>query len=368
MNPNCNGGSTGLGTDADSDSRCRRAQVTGASSRTRRPRRLLVRPVARSRCFPAFLLLRRPPAPAAPSLASATARTVARRSTSTRSSWPRPARAPSRLTTSSTTSVVARVISNNAGADHACALDHDRSCPPVHLLHERHDRGHDALQAQHGEQALASSARRRDRRFQRVDHHDRHDGSAQGVRSDDRHEPDQDDQRHHDHRVRHRCVRCRGNTANNTFCIDIASGNATFGASPSLSVTGSAVSRPTCCRRSVAAGPDPTSERRPRPRRPSTRVSITIFNNPANVLSSLTLNNLVLNISAATVGSVRAILTDCGDPFGPGGSLPGTNADTARRAVRSRRGAVPAATDAFGGALALLVRLRATRSRSPVPR
>ncbi len=57
-------------------------------------------------------------------------------------------------------------------------------------------------------------------------------------------------------------------------------------------------------------------------------MSITIFNNPANVLSSLTLNNLVLNINTATVGSVRAILTDCGDQFGPGGSLPGTNVDS----------------------------------------
>ena len=51
------------------------------------------------------------------------------------------------------------------------------------------------------------------------------------------------------------------------------------------------------------------------------RISITIFNNPANVLSSLTLNNVVMHINAATVGSVRAILNDCGDQSGPGGSL-----------------------------------------------
>ena len=55
----------------------------------------------------------------------------------------------------------------------------------------------------------------------------------------------------------------------------------------------------------------------------------------------------MLNISAATVGSVRAILTDCGDQFGPGGSLPGTNARRPLR--RSRR--LPAPFPAGDGCL-----------------
>ena len=113
-------------------------------------------------------------------------------------------------------------------------------------------------------------------------------------------------------------------TANNTFCIDIASGNAVFGASPSLSVTGSGLA--TDLLQSIVV-PDSTG-----PGGANARVSITIFNNPANVLSSLTLNNLVLNISSATVGSVRAILTDCGDQAGPGGSLAGSERE---RRVRS---------------------------------
>ncbi len=65
-------------------------------------------------------------------------------------------------------------------------------------------------------------------------------------------------------------------------------------------------------------------------------MSITIANNPANVLSSLTLNNLRLTIPGAVTGSVRVILTDCGDQFGPGGSLRG----------------ISALPDANGGALA----------------
>ena len=65
-------------------------------------------------------------------------------------------------------------------------------------------------------------------------------------------------------------------------------------------------------------------------------MSITIANNPANVLSSLTLNNLRLTIPGAVTGSVRVILTDCGDQFGPGGSLRG----------------ISATADANGGALA----------------
>ena len=128
-------------------------------------------------------------------------------------------------------------------------------------------------------------------------------------------------------------------TANNTFCIDIASGNAVFGASPSLSVTGSGLA--TDLLQSIVV-PDSTG-----PGGANARVSITIFNNPANVLSSLTLNNLVLNISSATVGSVRAILTDCGDQAGPGGSLAGNSVS-----VGFGLGApFPVATDAFGGAL-----------------
>jgi putative cell wall-binding protein len=100
----------------------------------------------------------------------------------------------------------------------------------------------------------------------------------------------------------------------NTFCIDIASGNATFGASPNLSVTGAGLA--TDLLQSIAipaAGPGG----------PNTRITITIANNPASVLSAVTLNNVVLNINAATVGSVRAILTDCADQAGPGGSLRG---------------------------------------------
>ena len=109
MNPNCNGGSTGAGIA----SRLRLHAGVGAGDR--RFVAYAATPTAAGPAggtltlLPGVPVLRRPPAPAAPSLASATARTVARRSTSTRSSWPRPARAPSRLTTSSTTLVAARV-------------------------------------------------------------------------------------------------------------------------------------------------------------------------------------------------------------------------------------------------------------------
>jgi putative cell wall-binding protein len=116
-------------------------------------------------------------------------------------------------------------------------------------------------------------------------------------------------------------------TINNTFCIDIASGNAQFLSSPALTVTGSGLA--TDLLQSIVV-PDSTG-----PGGANARVSITIANNPANVLSSLTLNNLRIQITANSVGSVRVILTDCGDPFGPGGS---------------RRG--QAAGDADGGALA----------------
>ncbi len=114
---------------------------------------------------------------------------------------------------------------------------------------------------------------------------------------------------------------------NNTFCIDIASGNAVFLTSPSLTVTGNGLA--TDLLQSIVV-PDSTG-----PGGAARRVSITIANNPANVLSSLTLNNLRISIAANSVGSVRVILTDCGDPFGPGGSLRGQ-----------------AAGDANGGALA----------------
>ena len=140
------------------------------------------------------------------------------------------------------------------------------------------------------------------------------------------------------------------NTANNTFCIDIATGNATFGASPSLSVTGSGLA--TDLLQSIVVpvnGPDPDVTNPFDGNGLNSRVSITIFNNPANVLSALTLNNLVLNINAATVGSVRAVLTDCGDPFGPGGSLPGDSSSTTPPTALAAP--FPAATDAFGGAL-----------------
>jgi hypothetical protein len=102
---------------------------------------------------------------------------------------------------------------------------------------------------------------------------------------------------------------------NNTFCIDIASPpGAQFAASPSLTVTGSGLA--TDLLQNVLV-PDTG------PGGVNTRVSITIANNPANVLSSLTLNNLRLTIPGAVTGSVRVILTDCGDQFGPGGSLRG---------------------------------------------
>ena len=137
-------------------------------------------------------------------------------------------------------------------------------------------------------------------------------------------------------------------TAGNTFCIDIATGNAEFAASPSLSVTGSGLA--TDLLQNILV-PDSTG-----PGGTAARVSITIFNNPANVLSSLTLNNLVLSLTATTVGSVRAVLTDCGDAFGPGGSLPGSTISTQPPFVLDPvfGPPVPPATfltDAFGGVL-----------------
>ena len=77
---------------------------------------------------------------------------------------------------------------------------------------------------------------------------------------------------------------------NNTFCIDIASGNAVFLASPSLTVTGNGLA--TDLLQSIVV-PDSTG-----PGGAARRVSITIANNPANVLSSLTLNNLRISILA----------------------------------------------------------------------
>ncbi len=137
-------------------------------------------------------------------------------------------------------------------------------------------------------------------------------------------------------------------TANNTFCIDIASANAAFAASSTLQVVGSGLA--TDLLQSILV-PDSTG-----PGGTNARVSITIFNNPANTLSSLTLNNLVLNIAPTTVGSVRAVLTDCGDAFGPGGSLPGDNGDYSTPFVLPAPFPAPVAPativiDAFGGAL-----------------
>jgi putative cell wall-binding protein len=124
-------------------------------------------------------------------------------------------------------------------------------------------------------------------------------------------------------------------TINNTFCIDIASGNATFLASPALTVTGNGLA--TDLLQSIVV-PDSTG-----PGGAARRVSITIANNPSNVLSSLTLNNLRISIAASATGSVRVILTDCGDPFGPGGSRRGLG-DAALGSL--------APGDADGGALA----------------
>ncbi len=61
------------------------------------------------------------------------------------------------------------------------------------------------------------------------------DGSAQGVHDHHRWQPPctQDHQRHHDGGAGRRCVGCRLARINNTFCIDIASGNAVFLSSPS---------------------------------------------------------------------------------------------------------------------------------------
>ena len=94
-------------------------------------------------------------------------------------------------------------------------------------------------------------------------------------------------------------------TLNNTFCIDIASGNATFLASPSLTVTGSGLA--TDLLQSIVLPPDPSTNG---PGLTGSngfgrRVSITITNNPANVLSSLTLNNLLMSVDAGA------------GPFGP---------------------------------------------------
>jgi putative cell wall-binding protein len=125
-------------------------------------------------------------------------------------------------------------------------------------------------------------------------------------------------------------------TINNTFCIDIASGNAVFLSSPSLTVTGSGLA--TDLLQSIVV-PDSTG-----PGGANARVSITIANNPANVLSTLTLNNLRIQITPNSVGSVRVILTDCGDQAGPGGSLRGQAAGDANG------GALVSATNPIFGA------------------
>jgi putative cell wall-binding protein len=108
-------------------------------------------------------------------------------------------------------------------------------------------------------------------------------------------------------------------TTGNTFCIDIASPpGATFGSSPNLTVTGSGLATD-----SLQGIATPTASNPGVGGSSNTRVSITIANNPSNVLSSLTLNNLQVTTPAQVTGSVRVILTDCGDQLGPGGSLRG---------------------------------------------
>ena len=103
----------------------------------------------------------------------------------------------------------------------------------------------------------------------------------------------------------------------NTFCIDIASFNAEWASSPSLSVTGSGLSSDLVAAIAIPGnGPGGTN----------TRITITIANNPTtSVLTNLTLNNVRLTIDSGSVGSVRVILTDCGDPgdVAPQGSLKG---------------------------------------------
>ena len=90
----------------------------------------------------------------------------------------------------------------------------------------------------------------------------------------------------------------------------------TFGASPSLSVTGSGISTD-LLQSIVTTGVGPLGTA-------NSRITITISNAPApGVLSSFTLNNVQLIIPRRDVGTVRAILTDCGDGVGPGGSLNG---------------------------------------------
>ncbi len=117
---------------------------------------------------------------------------------------------------------------------------------------------------------------------------------------------------------------------NNTFCIDIASGNAAVPLVAGLTVTGSGLA--TDLLQSIVV-PDSTG-----PGGANARVSITIANNPANVLSSLTLNNLRIQITANSVGSVRVILTDCGDQAGPGGSLRGLLAGDANGGAMANTG------------------------------
>jgi putative cell wall-binding protein len=106
-------------------------------------------------------------------------------------------------------------------------------------------------------------------------------------------------------------------TPGNTFCIDLASpAGVAFGASPSLSVTGAGISTD-LVQSILTTGVGPLGSA-------NSRITITIANAPApGTLSSLTLNNVQLVIPAASVGTVRAILTDCADQAGPGGSLNG---------------------------------------------
>ena len=103
----------------------------------------------------------------------------------------------------------------------------------------------------------------------------------------------------------------------NTFCIDLATpAGVSFGASPSLSVTGSGISTD-LLQSIVTTGVGPLGTA-------NSRITITIANAPApGVLSSFTINNVQLIIPPASVGTVRAILTDCADGVGPGGSLNG---------------------------------------------
>jgi hypothetical protein len=244
MNPNCNGGSAA--------SARRRLRLTLASG-------------AGDRRFVAAAATRRPAGPAGGTLTllgvpgsstpAGTGGTIPGFATAGRwheidiyyhPSWPRPARAPSPLTASSTTLVVAQVLINVTGAT---TRPPTTTGPVRQYRPSRTSRppGHDAVQAQHRQPGawLVPAGRFPQARsatpsaittlgmtgppmaFAVTRRHDR-DQTISGITITGSSLTPSRSQ----------------NTAGNTFCIDITN-NATFAASPSLSVT-DLVSRPIC--------------------------------------------------------------------------------------------------------------------------